>query len=59
LRSKKMLGIINQYAKKEAEGKLNIVDNPESLNAPNWEHLMAWASGYRFAMKIIQDITRT
>jgi hypothetical protein len=54
-----MLKVINEYAKKEAEGKQRIMDSPESLNAPNWEHLMAWASGYRFAMNIIQDVTRT
>lgn len=58
-RAKKILQAINEYATKEAESKMGIVDSPTSLNAPHWDKLMAWASGYRFAMKNIQEITRT
>ena len=59
LRSKKVLKVINAYALKQAEEKLKTIDSPASLNAPNWDKLMAWASGYRYAMRIMQELTRT
>ena len=59
LRAKRILKSINEYASKEAESKLKTIDSPESLNAPNWDKLMAWASGYRYAMRITQELTRT
>ncbi len=59
LRAKKVLKEINAYAYRQAEEKLNTIDSPKSLNAPNWDKLMAWSSGYRYAMRIMQELTRT
>lgn len=59
LRAKKVLKEINAYAYRQAEEKLKTIDSPKSLNAPNWDKLMAWSSGYRHAMRIMQELTRT
>lgn len=59
LRAKKVLKEINAYAYRQAEEKLTTIDSPKSLNAPNWDKLMAWSSGFRYAMRIMQELTRT
>lgn len=59
LRAKKVLKEINAYAFKKAEEKLKTIDSPNSLNAVNWDKLMAWSSGYRYAMRTMQELTRT
>jgi hypothetical protein len=59
LRAKRVLKRINEYAEKEGRTKLNMIDDPKSLNAPNYDRFMAWASGYRYAMRVMQELTRT
>lgn len=58
-RAKTVLRRQHQYAEREAQLKLELIDSPEAMNVANWDKLMAWYSGYRYAMRIMRELTRT
>jgi len=57
-RARRVVTKINDYAKKEAAAKLTNIESPKAFELANWSHYVAWNSGYRTAMRIIQDMTR-
>lgn len=60
LRSKRVLKKLHDYAEAGAARKLEDIDGPESfqLGAVRGDY-MAWCSGYRYAMRTMQKLTRT
>lgn len=58
-RAKSVLKKINEYAGKEIQSKHIMGDNPKTFEVNNWAYLQAWYAGYRHAMRITQDLTRT
>jgi hypothetical protein len=58
-RCKKVLRRQHEYAQAQAKMKLELIDSPESMNVANWDKLMAWYAGYRNAMRVVMDLTRT
>ena len=58
-RARKVLERINKYATDQSQKTAIQQDNPENFASPNWQHLVAWYGGYRTAMRIVQDLTRT
>ena len=61
LRSKRVLKRQHEFAKREAETTLDLIDNPKKVlsGLPDWKDKALWASGYRNAMKIMMELTRT
>jgi hypothetical protein len=57
-RARRVLTKINDYARKEADAKLANIESPKAFEIANWSHYVAWNSGYRQAMRIMQDLTR-
>lgn len=58
-RAKKVLSRINEYAGLELERKQTNIENPKAFELANWSHYVAWTAGYRAAMRVTQDLTRT
>ena len=58
-RAKTVLNRINEYAANEVRSKSIQGDSPKTFEVPNWAELQAWYAGYRFAMRVVQDLTRT
>ena len=58
-RAKTVLNKINEYASKEVARQGIQGDSPKAFEVPNWPYLQAWYAGYRHAMRITQDLTRT
>lgn len=60
LRSKRVLKKLHDYAEAGAARKLEDIDGPDSfqLGAVRGDY-MAWCSGYRYAMRTMQKLTRT
>lgn len=58
-RAKTVLKRINEYAGEEYKKKGFQMETPTSFDTPNWQYLVAWWSGYRYAMRVTQEITRT
>ena len=58
-RAKTVLRRQHAYCERQAQQKLELIDSPEAMNVENWDKLMAWYSGYRYAMRIMQELTRT
>lgn len=58
-RAKTVLKRINQYASAETARQSQLIDSPKGFDIPNWPYLQAWYAGYRHAMRITQDLTRT
>lgn len=60
IRSKRVLREINNYASKEAQRGLDHIDNPANFTVgAEWSTLVSWNAGYRYAMRILQEVTRT
>lgn len=59
VRARRVLTKINDYAASEIKTKNLAMDNPTAFESPNWQYLVAWWAGYRTAMRITQDLTRT
>jgi hypothetical protein len=59
MRAKTVLNKINEYAGRQVELTTHAIDTPTGFETPNWQYLVAWQSGYRTAMRITQDLTRT
>ena len=59
LRAKRVLTEINKYAAQEVRRNLDIIDSPKGFEIENWAYLQAWYAGYRSAMKVTLDLTRT
>lgn len=58
-RAKTVLNRINQVASKEVQRQSTLIDSPKGFEVPNWPYLQAWYAGYRHAMRVTQDLTRT
>jgi hypothetical protein len=58
-RASKVLRKINEYATSQANQTAMKTDDPDNFESQNWQHLVAWYGGYRTAMRIMQDVTRT
>lgn len=60
LRSKRVLKKLHDYAEVGAAHKLDLIDNPQSfeLGGARSEYV-AWCSGFRYAMRTMQKLTRT
>lgn len=58
-RAKTVLNRINEYASREINRQSIAGDSPKTFEVPNWPYLQAWYAGYRHAMRITQDLTRT
>jgi len=58
-RAKTVLAEINGYATNQVVTMSKNMDSPQNFETPNWQYLNAWQSGYRHAMRITQDLTRT
>lgn len=58
-RAKTVLNRINEYASKEISRQAMAGDSPKTFEVANWAYLQAWYAGYRHAMRITQDLTRT
>lgn len=58
-RAKTVLNKINQYASNEVRRQGELIDSPKGFETPNWQYLQAWYAGYRQAMRIMADVTRT
>lgn len=60
IRSKRVLKKLHDYAEAGAVHKLEDIDGPASfqLGSVRSEY-MAWCSGYRYAMRTMQKLTRT
>ena len=59
MRAKTVLKRIHEYASKESTKSGLALDNPANFESPNWQYMIAWHGGYRTAMRIMQDVTRT
>ena len=62
LRSKRVLKLQHEYAKREHERVLSYLDDPTKDVSPgfkDWKDAALWTSGYRHAMKIMMELTRT
>ena len=59
LRAKRPLKAINSYARKEAQAKLDLIDNPNAYLADDWHNKVLWNAGYRYAMRVVLELTRT
>ena len=57
-RARRVVTKINDYARKEAAAKLMNIESPKAFEIANWSHYVAWNSGYRQAMRIMDDLTR-
>jgi hypothetical protein len=57
-RARKVLTRINDIAKRESATHLQNIESPKAFEVTNWELYVAWNSGYRQAMRIVQDLTR-
>jgi hypothetical protein len=58
-RARRVLSRINDYATRQIKEKTHSLDSPTAFESPNWQYLVAWWAGYRTAMRITQDLTRT
>jgi hypothetical protein len=58
-RAKTVLNRINQFASKEVNRQSSLIDSPKGFEVPNWPYLQAWYAGYRQAMRVTKDLTRT
>jgi hypothetical protein len=58
-RAKTVLNEINKYATQQVVHMSKNMDSPQNFETPNWQYLNAWQSGYRHAMRVTQDLTRT
>jgi hypothetical protein len=61
IRSKRVLRRIHEHVEREAERGLQNIDNPQAFSATSgeWANYVAWNAGYRFAMRSVQELTRT
>ena len=62
LRSKRVLKLQHEYAKKEHARALAYLDNPTKDVSPgfkDWKDAALYTSGYRYAMTIMMELTRT
>jgi len=59
LRAKRVLTQINKYAQQEIKRQSDLIDSPKGFEIDNWQYLQAWYAGYRSAMRITADLTRT
>ena len=58
-RASKVLKKINEFAERQANHVFIEMDKPEAFAIDNWQLMQAWWGGYRHAMRITQDLTRT
>ena len=58
-RARRVLKELNTYATRQIDNTQGRIDSPETFNSPSWQYLVAWYGGYRTAMGIVQDWTRT
>lgn len=58
-RAKRVLTELNKYYSRETERVTDLIDSPKGFEIPNWEYLQAWYAGYRSAMRIAAETTRT
>jgi hypothetical protein len=58
-RAKTPIQRINQYAAAEVARHSNLLDSPKGFEIANWAYLQAWYAGYRSAMRVTQELTRT
>ena len=58
-RAKTVLNRQHEYFSKEVDKALMQLDNPTGFETPNWQYKVAWIGGYRTAMRIAQEMTRT
>jgi len=58
-RAKSVLNKINEYASKEVQRQSTLLDSPKGFEVANWQYLQAWYAGYRQAMRVTQELTRT
>ena len=58
-RAKTVLTRLHAYAERELTNKATAMDSPQAFENANWSHLVAWWGGYRAAMRIMSELTRT
>lgn len=59
MRAKKVLKRLNEIATKEMNKSMLALDNPSNFDTNNWQYMIAWQGGYRTAMRIMEETTRT
>lgn len=59
MRAKTVLNELNLVAHRELARKNADGDSPTSFNTENWAYLQAWYAGYRQAMRLMAQLTRT
>lgn len=60
IRAKRVLKRIHDYAEREAKYKLELIDDPSKfLSEGKWHEKALWAAGYRHAMRVMCELTRT
>lgn len=58
-RAKRVLTELNKYYSRETERVTDLIDSPKGFEVENWQYLQAWYAGYRSAMRIAAETTRT
>lgn len=58
-RAKTVLSRIHDYVANESRKSTLALDNPANFEHTNWQYEMAWQGGYRTAMRVVMDLTRT
>lgn len=59
LRSKRVLKRLNELAEVGTQHKLDLMNDPAQFQVPAHSEYIAWCAGFRNAMQVMQQLTRT